>query len=53
MSQKAKTETRKPKATVAKKDIVQRLRIRVRAYEYKILDTSVLFHFQLKLRNTQ
>ncbi|MCC2631046.1 MAG: rpsJ [Candidatus Paceibacter sp.] len=40
----AKTE-RKPKpaakASVAKKDVIQRLRIRVRAYEYKILDTSV------------
>lgn len=33
--------TRKPKATAAKKDIIQKLRIRVRAYEYKILDTSV------------
>jgi small subunit ribosomal protein S10 len=37
---KKKTE-RKPKATAAKKDVIQRLRIRVRAYEYKILDTSV------------
>jgi small subunit ribosomal protein S10 len=30
-----------PKSTAGKKDIIQRLRIRVRAYEYKILDTSV------------
>ncbi|MBX4198603.1 30S ribosomal protein S10 [Candidatus Parcubacteria bacterium] len=30
-----------PKATPAKKDGIQRLRIRVRAYEYKILDVSV------------
>lgn len=35
-----KTE-RKPKATAAKKDVIQKLRIRVRAYEYKILDISV------------
>jgi small subunit ribosomal protein S10 len=37
---KPKTE-RKPKATAAKKDVIQKLRIRVRAYEYKILDQSV------------
>jgi small subunit ribosomal protein S10 len=39
-TKKPKTE-RKPKATAAKKDVIQKLRIRVRAYEYKILDTSV------------
>lgn len=39
-SKKVKTE-RKPRATAAKKDVIQKLRIRVRAYEYKILDTSV------------
>ena len=37
---KKKTE-RKPKATAAKKDVIQKLRIRVRAYEYKVLDLSV------------
>ena len=40
-----KKTTRKPKsapkATAAKKDVIQRLRIRVRAYEYKVLDLSV------------
>jgi small subunit ribosomal protein S10 len=30
-----------PKASAAKKDVIQKLRIRVRAYEYKILDQSV------------
>jgi small subunit ribosomal protein S10 len=30
-----------PKASAAKKDVIQRLRIRVRAYEYKVLDVSV------------
>ncbi|MBA3550861.1 30S ribosomal protein S10 [Patescibacteria group bacterium] len=34
-------KTRAPKATAQKKDGIQRLRIRVRAYEYKILDLSV------------
>jgi small subunit ribosomal protein S10 len=41
---KKKTERKPkaaPKAAAAKKDVIQRLRIRVRAYEYKILDTSV------------
>ena len=35
--------TKKPRAskTSPKKDVIQRLRIRVRAYEYKILDVSV------------
>lgn len=32
---------RAPKAAAQKKDGIQRLRIRVRAYEYKILDLSV------------
>jgi small subunit ribosomal protein S10 len=30
-----------PKSAAAKKDVIQRLRIRVRAYEYKVLDLSV------------
>ncbi len=34
-------KTKTPKASAAKKDAIQRLRIRVRAYEYKILDVSV------------
>ncbi len=34
-------QARAPKAQTAKKDGIQRLRIRVRAYEYKILDISV------------
>lgn len=37
---KAKTEAR-PKKAAVRKDIVQKLRIRVRAYEYKVLDLSV------------
>ncbi len=53
MTTKSKTElSAKPKAKVpakprakasaaTKKDVVQKLRIRVRAYEHKILDTSV------------
>ncbi|MBU6390512.1 30S ribosomal protein S10 [Patescibacteria group bacterium] len=53
MTTKSKTESSaKPKAKVpakprakasvaTKKDVVQKLRIRVRAYEHKILDTSV------------
>ncbi len=41
-----KTSAAKPKAAKApkaspKKDVIQRLRIRVRAYEYKVLDLSV------------
>ena len=42
---KAKTEGRPKKAAApkaaARKDIIQKLRIRVRAYEYKVLDISV------------
>jgi small subunit ribosomal protein S10 len=42
---KAKTEARPKKVAApkaaARKDIVQKLRIRVRAYEYKVLDLSV------------
>jgi small subunit ribosomal protein S10 len=41
----AETTVKKPKvsrkAAVPAKEIVQRLRIRVRAYEYKVLDVSV------------
>lgn len=33
--------TKKVDSKVASKDVAQRLRIRVRAYEYKILDVSV------------
>lgn len=34
-------ETTKPKATKKKGDAISKLRIRVRAYEHKILDSSV------------
>jgi small subunit ribosomal protein S10 len=37
---KAASKTTAPKAA-AKKDVIQKLRIRVRAYEYKVLDISV------------
>ncbi len=37
---KPKTEAR-PKKAAVRKDIIQKLRIRVRAYEYKVLDLSV------------
>ena len=45
ISGQEKTET-KPKAKsaaakAAKKDVIQKLRIRIRAYEYKVLDLSV------------
>lgn len=35
------TKKKAPKASTAKKDVIQKLRIRVRAYEYKVLDVSV------------
>lgn len=38
---KAPAKSAHPRAAAAKKDVIQRLRIRVRAYEYKILDLSV------------
>jgi small subunit ribosomal protein S10 len=34
-------KTTAPKSAAAKKDVIQKLRIRVRAYEYKVLDISV------------
>ncbi len=40
-TKKAPKREARPKAAAAKKDGIQRLRIRVRAYEYKILDLSV------------
>src|SRR3954464_5680357 len=41
MTESTTKKTRAPKAAAAKKEGIQRLRIRVRAYEYKILDVSV------------
>ena len=39
---KKKTERKpRPAKAAAKKDVIQKLRIRVRAYEYKVLDLSV------------
>lgn len=38
---KAPAKKRAPKALAAKGEVVQKLRIRVRAYEHKILDASV------------
>lgn len=35
------TKKKASKASTAKKDVIQKLRIRVRAYEYKVLDVSV------------
>ncbi len=41
MTEATTKKARTPKATAQKKDSIQKLRIRVRAYEYKILDLSV------------
>jgi small subunit ribosomal protein S10 len=41
MAEATTKKARTPKSSSAKKDVIQRLRIRVRAYEYKVLDVSV------------
>lgn len=41
MTADATTKKAKPAKAAAKKDVIQKLRIRVRAYEYKVLDLSV------------
>lgn len=41
MATKANSDSKKTKKTGAKPDEIQKLRIRVRAYEHKILDASV------------
>jgi small subunit ribosomal protein S10 len=40
-TRKSSPKTSVAKTTAAKKDVIQKLRIRVRAYEYKVLDLSV------------
>lgn len=41
MAEATTKKARTPKQPAARKDVIQRLRIRVRAYEYKVLDVSV------------
>ena len=41
MSEVITKKTKTPKSIASKKDAIARLRIRIRAYEYKILDVSV------------